>query len=441
MNLKRIIFSVLLCVFFSAGAQIKNLVIGDLMPDLKFEMLGYKEPTANLSDFKGKLLILDFWATWCSTCIKQFPKLDSLQNKFSDKIMVLPVGFDARREGSIKEFLVKRNNEGHPIDLPTALQKDSDSLLMKLIPFFGLPHEVWIDSTGRIIAITDGEEVSEKNISNYFQGKLEPLPLKYQDPDFDDQKPLLVNGNGGLAEDFVYRSIITNYNAAIAMSLVQENSKVTRIGISNRSPMDLIKEAFGLSSSGELARILAYDYLNKRVSSSVSVLNRLTKKGDNTMAPVQRKEFNLFCYDLTLPEQFSRTDAGKKMLSDLETFFRIKVSSRIEKVNCLLLVRTSQKDKVKSKSELKISETAESDSGVKITNSPIKSLVGYFNRTRTIPLVIDKTGYNLNVDIDLEVSNADDLDKIRKKLRSYDLDLLPVVKELEMLVLKENSNR
>jgi thiol-disulfide isomerase/thioredoxin len=36
--------------------------------------------------FNGKLMILDFWATWCGACISKFPKLDSLQKKYADKL-------------------------------------------------------------------------------------------------------------------------------------------------------------------------------------------------------------------------------------------------------------------------------------------------------------------------------------------------------------------
>jgi len=437
MNLRVIAFSFLMCILFHANAQVRSLSIGDEMPDLKFEMLDYKNPTANLSDFRGKLLILDFWSTWCTSCIAKFPELVSIQKKFGDKVMILPVGFDAYREGSIKAFLTKRNSEKKPINLPSALQKDSDTLLMKLIPFRGLPHEVWIDTAGKIIAITYSEEVNEKNVNNYFHGKLEELPLKYWDPNFDMQKPLLLNGNGGPDENFLYRSIITNHNPRVQLDVRQNSPQITRLGMANRLPLDLIKLATELTYKGEFSRIISFDHLNKRVSADSVLLHRMTKRGDNTMTPVQRQGYNLFCYDLTLPGSFSRADAGKKMLLDLENFFGVKVSSKIDKVNCLVLVRTSQKDKIKMNSQLKKSEK-QVDPGLELKNATLQILVSYFNQEVNIPFVIDETGYDFKVDIELKISKSDDLERIRKALRNYDLDLLPVVRELEMLVLEEN---
>src|SRR3977135_207668 len=60
----------------TASPKIKSLSVGDKVPEIEFQMLNYSSPVAKLSDFKGKLLLLDFWATWCGPCIGSFPKLD-----------------------------------------------------------------------------------------------------------------------------------------------------------------------------------------------------------------------------------------------------------------------------------------------------------------------------------------------------------------------------
>ena len=81
----------LLCLNFWANAQavdvtIQGLQIGQVVPNVTLTNLqNYKDAsgkaatTAKLSDFKGKLLILDFWATWCAPCVAAIPKLENLQ--------------------------------------------------------------------------------------------------------------------------------------------------------------------------------------------------------------------------------------------------------------------------------------------------------------------------------------------------------------------------
>ena len=92
-----------------SNSEFKELRIGDKVPDIEFAMLNYPTQKARLSDFKGKLIILDYWATWCSSCLKQFPKLDSLQRQFKDvKILLVNSKRTGDTEEKIKSFLEKR---------------------------------------------------------------------------------------------------------------------------------------------------------------------------------------------------------------------------------------------------------------------------------------------------------------------------------------------
>ena len=78
-----------------SGAQsppIKALTIGDTVPDITItNVYNYPASTIHLSDLKGKLVILDFWSTWCGACIEAFPKMEKLQKEFGDQLQVILV--------------------------------------------------------------------------------------------------------------------------------------------------------------------------------------------------------------------------------------------------------------------------------------------------------------------------------------------------------------
>src|SRR5690554_3491817 len=81
-----------------AETEITPLKIGDRIPDELWEMY-FPVVSANsdqvqylsLGDFKDKLIILDFWATWCAPCIQMIPRMDNLQKKYEDKIQFVSV--------------------------------------------------------------------------------------------------------------------------------------------------------------------------------------------------------------------------------------------------------------------------------------------------------------------------------------------------------------
>jgi thiol-disulfide isomerase/thioredoxin len=69
-----------------------NIRIGETCPDVALSpIVNFKTSHATIADFKGKLLILDFWATWCAPCVSMIPVTDSLQKEFEGKIQILSV--------------------------------------------------------------------------------------------------------------------------------------------------------------------------------------------------------------------------------------------------------------------------------------------------------------------------------------------------------------
>src|SRR5215469_4171672 len=178
----------LICTQKIAG---QNLSIGDSVPNIEFGYtLNYSSNILSLSDFPGKLVILDFWATWCASCIHGFPKLDSLQQKFGDKLQIILVNAKDTRDdsSSVLKFLNKwKNNSGRDFHLVTVF---FDTVANKLFEHHLIPHYVWINKERRVIAFSSTDAVNEKNIDAALNG----VPLDFtMKRDQDQQRPLFSN--------------------------------------------------------------------------------------------------------------------------------------------------------------------------------------------------------------------------------------------------------
>src|SRR6476661_3125665 len=148
--MRKLLILAMLCPLLglSQSDKITPLTIGDTIPDITLSnIINYQTQSANLSSFKCKLLILDFWATWCTSCLKHFPKMDSLQQQYPGQVQVLLVNAKTTgdNEKKIKIFFERRKApNGRPYALASVIE---DSLLTQLFPHKLLPHYVWLDSS------------------------------------------------------------------------------------------------------------------------------------------------------------------------------------------------------------------------------------------------------------------------------------------------------
>ena len=95
-------FMLVFCLFLFAQAPVKALHVGDRVPDVFWTMprnfrVGGKTVSGNMERFRGKLLVLDFWATFCIPCIKGMPEQERLARLFRGKLNIVSVTADKEK--------------------------------------------------------------------------------------------------------------------------------------------------------------------------------------------------------------------------------------------------------------------------------------------------------------------------------------------------------
>jgi len=100
-----------------------------------------------LTQYKGKIIVLNFWATWCPPCREEMPELSQLQQQYQQKNVVV-VGVAVDEISSVKEFV-----KATPVSYPIVVDENSGMALgIKLGNDKGvLPYTVIIDSGGKVI--------------------------------------------------------------------------------------------------------------------------------------------------------------------------------------------------------------------------------------------------------------------------------------------------
>ncbi len=83
------------------------------MPAPDFSFTTIDDEKLKLSDLKGKVVILNFWASWCAPCVKEFPAMVELVDKFQGNVVFLAVSKDNKLE-NINRFLEKFDNMNMP---------------------------------------------------------------------------------------------------------------------------------------------------------------------------------------------------------------------------------------------------------------------------------------------------------------------------------------
>ena len=103
----------------------------------------------DLASLKGKVVYLDFWASWCGPCKQSFPFMNELQSRFgADGFEVVAVNLDAKR-GDADKFLAE-------VPARFTLAFDAKGETARQVGVKGMPTSVLIDADGKVLAVHQG---------------------------------------------------------------------------------------------------------------------------------------------------------------------------------------------------------------------------------------------------------------------------------------------
>lgn len=144
-----------LVLFGAVLLNAQQLEVGDQVPEFTLELPGNDQQSLSSSDLKGQVILIDFWGTYCSPCVKGMPHLEDLQAEFDGQLTVIAVNYEGKER--LERFLTKKS-----FDFTFVLGSDQ---LREFFPFRSIPHTVLIDDVGKVVAITSPENITSEVIA------------------------------------------------------------------------------------------------------------------------------------------------------------------------------------------------------------------------------------------------------------------------------------
>lgn len=133
-------------------------VVGAPAPD--FELETPEGESIRLSDLRGRVVALNFWATWCGPCRLEMPDLEERANTYADRLTVLGVNFDETAE----EVVAFRDE----LEITFPLLLDPGAVVQRLYRVLGYPTTYFVDEEG-IIRIQHIGLMSAEKMDKYLE--------------------------------------------------------------------------------------------------------------------------------------------------------------------------------------------------------------------------------------------------------------------------------
>jgi len=138
---------------WSMGSRVPT--VGMQAEDFRLTDLAGKEQS--LTQYRGKIVLLNFWATWCKPCTTEMPAMQTTYDKLRDKGFVVLAVNELEDDAKVREH-IKQYGHTFPVLM------DRDNKVANQFGVFGLPVSVFIDQEGRVQEYIKGGLLTEQKI-------------------------------------------------------------------------------------------------------------------------------------------------------------------------------------------------------------------------------------------------------------------------------------
>lgn len=329
-HLKLIALQICLLITFSTSHAQSNqkvdfskaLKVGDTFtPPSSVQLMRGEVKKIDWKALENKVVILDFFDTFCGTCIEVMPELQELQHKLKDKLQIFNVAWQDK--ATLDKFYATNTFlKENKVNLPVIY---ADNYLKERFPHQGVPHVIFLFK-GKVHAITGNRLVTEENILKLFNEGIIKLPLKN---DF---------GKGDLAGQIdqdkqqIKEGVwITGYQDGVS----GESMRIKKDSISGLIKTSFYNESISNAIKFTWAKIKPGNYItgpNRRV---FNVKNPEKYYDFGNEGDVWYMK-NGICYERL--DKMERADSAQAriVLNDLHNFFGIRSYKTMKEIDCLI---------------------------------------------------------------------------------------------------------
>ena len=393
MSKSLLIFTLFLLIVTQSVAQIVK--IGDFVPDYQFDkVLNYSKSSINLREAEGKILIIEFWGTWCGSCIPALEHLNEIQKKFKDDIMVVGISDDT--EERLNRFLLKR-----PVTVP--LVSDPLNRSAKFFDVKAFPQTFVADKKGKIIAITHPDEITEEKIKDLIAGKSVEL------------KTSITNGSSQV--DYFNADQKTIFSFAIKPMIDSVRTTISKQG------RDVFQDRRYTLINGTTDQFLRAIFQKTNTRMLI-----LTDKKQFEFSPENR-----FCFDIIVPEE-EKEDFYKIAQEEAKRRLKYKIYTEDKTVDVYVLRKIDGNVILKpSLLERKSSFSYGKRTRLSVDGGKIINLIEFLEQELKKP-VVDETGLKDKYDFTVDWADKEEL---LKELQNIGLTLEKTQRPVEMLVIAD----